>query len=125
MQRAAFGLIVSLFGLIGCDAQPKATLVGGKPVSHWLTSLHDKDARTRKAAATHLGNVCATEPAAMTALIEALKDPTPEVRCEVLLALMHNGSAAKEAIPKITELQQKDPNDQVRAYAAKALEKIR
>jgi len=125
MVRAVFGAILLSLGIVGCSSQPESTQIGGKPLSHWLTALKDKDPKARKAAVTHVGNVCASDPSAMSALIETLKDPDAGVRCEVLLALMRSGSAASEAIPKIAEMQQKDSNDQVRKYAAKALERIR
>jgi HEAT repeat protein len=119
------GVVLLSLGLAGCSDRPKATLIGGKPLSHWLAELHDKDVKKRKAAATHVGDVCASDPTAMSALIEALKDPDPGVRCEVLVALTRSGHAASEAAPKIAEMQQKDSNEQVRKFAAKALEKIR
>ncbi len=118
-------LILFAIGTSGCTNRPDITLAGGKPMSYWIEALHDKDPKARKAAATHIGNAAPSDSAAISALIEALKDPDPTVRCEVLLALMKCGSAAADAVPTITEMQKKDPSEQVRKYATKVLEKIR
>jgi HEAT repeat protein len=58
-------------------------------------------------------------------LIGALKDADAGVRCEAILALLKYGPAAKEVIPPLTEVQEKDHDAKVRAYAAKALEKLK
>ena len=63
------------------------------------------------------------DPAAIPALIEAVKDRDAKVRGEAILALLRIGPEAKEAIPTLAEAQ-KDKDPQVRSYAAKALAKI-
>src|SRR5579871_5746804 len=83
-----WAMILFAIGTSGCSNQPDITLAGGKPMSHWIEALRDKDPKARKAAATHIGNAAPSDSAAISALIEALKDPDPIVRCEVLLALM-------------------------------------
>jgi HEAT repeat protein len=107
----------------GCG-QTQPTMVGGKPVSQWLKALQEPDAKVRKTAVVKLGNVGTADPAALPAVIGALKDPDAAVRCEAILALVKCGPAAAEAIPALTDLQQRDPNAQVRHYAAKAIEKL-
>jgi HEAT repeat protein len=119
-------LAVAVLGLTvlagGCrKAQP--TTAGGKPVSHWVEALKGPDARARKKAAHKLGNVGATDPLAIPALIGALKDRDARVRAEAALALLRIGPAAREAVPALLQTQ-KDPDARVRDCAAKALDKV-
>jgi HEAT repeat protein len=100
-------------------------LAGGKPVSHWVAALKGPDARLRRTAVLKLGNVGATDPAVWPALREALNDPDATVRREAIIALMKFGPGAQEAIPALTALRQRDPDRQVRASAAQALEKLK
>jgi HEAT repeat protein len=112
-------LVILLISLSGCgSAQP--TMAGGK----WAEALRDRDAKVRKKAAFTLGNIGPSDPAVLPALIGALKDADAAVRCEAILALLKCGPAAKEAIPELTEVQEKDRAAEVRAHAAKALEKL-
>jgi hypothetical protein len=46
------------------------------------------------------------------------------VRCEVILALVKFGAGAGEAVPTLTDLRLHDRDAQVRAYAARALDKL-
>jgi HEAT repeat protein len=115
--------IVAIF-LGGCGQSQKPSLAGSKPVSHWLQALNDADAKVRRKAVFKLGNVGVRDSAALPALIDELKDCDPTVRCEAILALVKNGRAAKDALPTLTEMQQHDRNAQVRAYAARACEKL-
>ncbi len=108
----------------GCgEARP--TLAGGKPVSHWTAALRDPDARVRREAAAKLGNAGPADPAALPALTDALNDPDAAVRRAAILALVKFGPAAREAAPALEELRQRDRDPQVRAYAGRALEKLR
>jgi HEAT repeat protein len=70
-----------------------------------------------------LGNVGTTDPAAIPALIAAVRDRDPSVRGAAILALLKIGPDAEEAIPVLSAAQ-KDPDARVRSYAAKALERI-
>lgn len=110
--------------VIGCgaksQAEPKA---GGKPLSHWLEAIHDKDPAVRHKAATKLGNIGPGDPAVLQALIGAVKDPNASVRAEAILALLKFGPAAKDAVPALTEAL-KDPDAKVRQYAEKALAQV-
>jgi HEAT repeat protein len=115
-------LLGSVLLLFGCG-QTAAPLAHGKPVSHWVQALHAGDARLRKKAAEVLGNVGTADPAAIPALIGAVKDRDAKVRRAAILALFKIGPAAEEAIPVLTEAQ-KDHDAQVRSYAAKALKRI-
>jgi hypothetical protein len=114
---------VLLLGLAAGCGKPQPLLAGGKPVAHWVEALRSPDAKLRKQAATKLGNVGPSDPAALPALTAALKDPDPAVRCEVILALAKFGPAASDSTALLIEAQ-KDQHPKVRAYAARALEKI-
>jgi HEAT repeat protein len=106
--------------LSGCGEGPP-TLAGGKPTSYWAAALTDADPAVRKKAAFKLGNV---GPAALPALVAALKDEDSGVRREVILAVLKCGSAAREAVPTLSDLQQSDLDPQVRTCAARALQKL-
>jgi HEAT repeat protein len=112
--------VMLLFSLSGCgSAEPR--MAGGK----WATSLRDPDARVRKKAAFTLGNIGPSDAAVLPALIKALKDADAGVRCEAILALLKYGPGAGEALPDLTEIRHKDRDAKVRAYAARALEKLK
>jgi HEAT repeat protein len=112
-----------LAALAGCGRTPP-TLAGGKPVSYWLEAVRGPDARLRKTAVFKLGNVGPGEAAVVPALLGALKDRDAAVRREAILALMKCGPDARDAVPALTDLRQHDRDAQVRAYAARALEKL-
>jgi HEAT repeat protein len=116
--------VLAVLFVAGCH-RDRPMLAGGKPVSHWTEALRDRDPKVRKEAAFKLGNVGSADPAALPALTAALKDPDAGVRREVILALVKCGPAAREAVPALTEMKQHDRDAQVRAYAAKAVEKLR
>jgi HEAT repeat protein len=118
-MRLAVVLIVLM--LVGGCGRREPLLSHGRPVTYWLEKLQDRDAKERKKAVKALGHVGAADPAAIPAVIAAVKDRDAVVRREAVLALLNAG--AKEAMPALTEAQ-KDSDAQVRAYAAKALEKI-
>jgi HEAT repeat protein len=111
--------ITLIIALSGCTKTPPK-MAGSK----WAEALHSPDVRTRKHAAFTLGNIGPSDPAVLPALLEALKDADPTVRCEAILALLKYGPGAQEAIPLLTEVQAKDRDARVRAYAAQALEKL-
>lgn len=116
-------LLVGLGGL-GCGQAPPL-LAGGKPVRYWIESLQSRDARLRKKAAFKLGNVGPADPAALPALRTALADPDAAVRCEVILALVKFGPAARETLPVLAEMNQRDRDVRVRQFAARAVERLR
>jgi HEAT repeat protein len=121
---AVSGMISLVLFAAGCGAA-RPTLAGGKPVSHWAGAIRDPNPKVRKEAAAKLGNVGPADPSALTALTAALKDPDAGVRREVIVALMKCGPAAREAVPALEELRQRDRDPQVRAYAGRALEKLK
>jgi HEAT repeat protein len=117
-------LVLLVIVVCGCSkGQPP--LAGGKPVSHWVQALDNPDPKVRKTAATKLGNVGTADAEALPALMKALKDKDAKVRSEVILALVKFGPEARAACPALEEIQSNDGNAQVRAYAGRALEKLR
>jgi HEAT repeat protein len=116
--------VVLVAALGGCGKSPP-TLAGGKPVTYWVEALRDPDARQRKTAAFKLGNAGPADPAVLPALLAALQDPDPVVRREVILSLVKFGPAAREAVPVLEGLGERDPDPEVRAAAAKGLERLR
>jgi HEAT repeat protein len=108
-----------LISLSGCGrAQPRMA------ADKWVETLHSPDHKERRKAAFTLGNIGPSDAAVLPALIEALKDGDPCVRCEAILALLKCGSAAKESIPELAELKSRDKDAKVRSYAVRALEKL-
>jgi HEAT repeat protein len=120
IQLAAAILILAVGGCGGA----KPTLIGGKPVNHWLKQLESSDAAERKKAVFNLEALGKTDPAILPALIGILKDPEATVRCEAIVAVARWGVDANEAIPMLTEMERDDPSQEVRDYAAKALKKL-
>jgi len=90
----------------------------------WAESLQHHDAKVRQKAAFTLGNIGSSDPAVLPALIQALKDVDAGVRYEAILALLKYGPSAREAVPVLTEIRDKDRDAKVRAGAAAALKKI-
>jgi HEAT repeat protein len=120
-QFVAAAILVAV--AIGCNRKTQPTMVHGKPVDFWLTEITGKDPKARKKAVSALGLVGPADPAAIPAVIAALKDNDASVRNEAALALLNLGSAASEAVPALTETL-KDPDGVVRASAAKAIDRI-
>jgi HEAT repeat protein len=114
-------LMVSLSGCGGTEAP----LSGGKPVSFWLVSMTDADAKLRETAIIKLGNVGNTDAEVLPALLQALDDAEPAVRRAAILALMKYGTGAEEALPRLTQMLAKDRDAEVRSFAGKAVEKLR
>jgi HEAT repeat protein len=115
-------LIILILSLSGCGRSTPLQS-RGKPVTHWLESLQDRDASVRKKAVVALGHVGDADPAAIPAVMGAVKDKEAVVRRQAVLALLNLGARAKEAEAVLTEAQT-DRDAQVRAYALKALERI-
>jgi HEAT repeat protein len=111
--------------LVGGCGKPEAPLTaGGQPVAHWLDEVKKPDPKARKKAVRELGHVGTADPAAIPAVVGALKDRDVEVRREAALALLNLGAAAKDAESALTEAAT-DGDKTVREYAAKALDRIR
>jgi HEAT repeat protein len=110
--------------LSGCN-KPQPTLSGGKPTSYWVASASSGDKRLRKEAVTKLGNAGGADPAVVPALVAALHDSSTEVRGEAILALLKVGPDAKRAASDLEAMARTDRDAKIRAYAARALAKLR
>ena len=121
-RKTWFALAAIALGATGCSQPPP--LSGGKPLDHWVKATQDPDTGIRKEAVCKLGNAGAPNPEAWTAVAAALRDRQPEIRREAILALMKCGPRAQETVPVLRELAQRDPDAQVRVYAAKAAKKL-
>jgi HEAT repeat protein len=108
----------------GCGGEPRGPiLAGGREVKSWVAEIHDPKPKVRRLAVLKLGNVGDTDPSAVDALTEALKDKDALVRADAIKAV------AKFAKPTETILQelksmQSDRDATVRDYAAKALKRF-
>jgi hypothetical protein len=122
-MRVSLLLILILCALsIGCAAKQPLT-VHYKPVGYWIQVLQHRDPKMRLKAVRALANVGTADPAALPALIEAVKDGDAGVRTEAILALLRVGPDAGAAVPALTAaLNDEDPT--VQSYAAKALQRI-
>jgi HEAT repeat protein len=124
MRNIQLSAVVLGILLTGCSRKDEPVMAHGKPVSHWLEELKKSDSQARKKAVIALGHVGKADPAAIPALIGAVKDDRDAtVRREAVLALLTTGPDAKDAIPILTEAQS-DKDATVRSYASKALERI-
>ncbi len=122
MRNCLLAVLVAVAAGCGSPAPP---LAGGKPVAHWVESLKDRDPKVRKLAVRKLGNVGASDPAALPALLGALQDRNAAVRREAVLALVKFGPDAPEAVRALTRAGERDHDPQVRAQAVRALAGLR
>ena len=118
---AVAALLMAAIG--GCHKTPP-TQSGGKSVSYWLEAVTGPDAKLRKEAVEKLGNVGPTDPAALPAVIRALRDQDAKVRRAAIVALMKFGPLREETKPILTDLKARDPDVQVRSFAARALDRV-
>jgi HEAT repeat protein len=106
-----------VIALAGCG-QTHPTLAGGKPVSFWIDSLQNSDARLRQKAVDKLGNVGNSDPQAFPAVIGALRDADPAVRQAAVRAVPKFGAHAREAVAALKELESSDADPEIRSEAA-------
>ena len=116
------GLAIVSFGCHRGKA-PKELYFSGEPVAHWLELAQSPDPKSRKKAIDILGNVGPADPAAIPALIAAVKDKDASVRAAAVLALSKIGPPAAEANAALQEAT-RDSNPAVRNHAAKAIERV-
>jgi hypothetical protein len=114
-------LIVLLVPLLlaGCTKE-QTVLAGGKPIDHWVAAARDPSEKVRKQAIQKLGNVGNTDPAVLPVLIAALKDASPSIRREAIIAIVKYGPGAEQAIDALKTLAATDADPQIRGYAAQA-----
>ena len=109
--------------LSGCG-KSEPIVSGGKPAAYWVKASKDPNVSLRKQAVIKLGNIGTADEAALPALMEALRDREAAVRKEAILALLKCGPVARQALAPLNELRLRDPDPDVRAYAAKATKKL-
>ena len=86
-----------------------------------LDSLKDADAPVRQVAVTYLGIVRDRPTEEVAGLAGALGDSDPTVRQAAALALSSYGAEAESAVPALQKASAKDPDDDVKREAARAL----
>ena len=86
-----------------------------------LDALKDDDAAVRQVAVTYLGIVRDRPKEEVAGLIGALADAEAAVRQAAALALSSYGPDAQPAIPALTRMSTRDPDDDVKREAARAL----
>jgi HEAT repeat protein len=119
---SALALLACL--LFGCSKH-QPTLSGGKPISYWITSAASGDQKLRREAVAKLGNAGSADPGVVPALVTALHDADPQVRVGAIIALLKIGPQAKQAAGDLDVLARSDRDAKIRAYATRALEKLR
>jgi HEAT repeat protein len=124
MRIAGLVVAVIVFGAAGCSRKTAPVVSSGRAVADWVADLSSPDAKIRKKAVQSLGHVGTADPSALPAVIGALRDKDASVREAAVLAVLVNGPAARDAIPALTEIRDKDPVPSLRKEAAKAIERI-
>jgi HEAT repeat protein len=109
---------------VGCSRKTGPVMSSGRSVADWIADLSNADAKVRKKAVQSLGHVGTADPAALPAVIGALKDKDAGVREAAVLAVLVNGPAARDALPHLAEIRDRDPMPNLRKDAAKAIERI-
>ena len=94
-------------------------------IIHASVALNDEVEDVRARAALSLGQIGRNVEESVLAIIGALSDENSRVRCYALEGLGTIGSQAEPAVPAIANALKNDPDPSVRAFAAKALGKIR
>jgi HEAT repeat protein len=114
-------ILVCLFA--GCKKEPPRS--GGRTASYWAEVLEKPgDIEERRKAATKLGPLVLTDPAALPALLGAVKDSDPGVRAAVARSLgIYSGPKAADVLPALRELEQ-DREENVRAAATQAIKDL-
>jgi len=117
MGAACFSLFIAAAGA-GSSSEPPA-----QP-EEVIRDLESQDRRTRLEAALRLGDIGERAAGAVPALTRALSDPDPAIRFQVVYALGRIGRKAEAAIPALRAIEEKDPSEDVRDAAARAIRRI-
>jgi hypothetical protein len=120
---AALPFIVSLVALwlAGCNKETPPVLAGGKPIEHWVAASRDPNEKVRKQAIQKLGNAGNSDPAVLPVLVAALKDASPGIRREAIIAIVKYGPGAEQAIDALKTVASTDADPRIRGYAAQAV----
>ncbi|WP_416676364.1 HEAT repeat domain-containing protein [Egbenema bharatensis] len=128
--KAFYIFAITLFSILPFTAERNSwTQPGDVHRSLLLSQLSDRDANEEEDFGNFntLSQIAATDPAhsneAIRILIDALNDPSPEIRRSAAIALRNIGSGAEAAIPALARALQ-DPNTDVRRSAILALRSI-
>jgi HEAT repeat protein len=124
MKAVCLMVAMIAIGSAGCGRKTVPLQSSGRPVAEWLKDVSSPDPKLRKKAVQSLGHVGTADPAAMPAVIGALKDRDATVREAAVLALLVIGPSAREAIPALVEVRDKDTVPKVRQEAGKAIDRI-
>jgi HEAT repeat protein len=116
-------ILLGLLALAGCNNH-QPPLAGGKPIAHWIQEAHDRNDNLRREAIAKLGNAGDADSSVLPALMAALKDKNPKVRCEAILAILKYGPDGAAAVETMVAMQSHDPDPRVREYAGKAARKL-
>ncbi len=114
-------ILTCFIGGCGKTEPPRS---GGRTASYWVEVLQqpDPDVELRRKAALKLGPLVLKDNAVIPALLAALKDTDSQVRSAALRSLsIYSGGRGKEVLPAVSEVQQQDPDPNVREAAAKAV----
>jgi hypothetical protein len=118
-HASMLSLLLAALHLAGCTKE-QTVLAGGKPIDHWVAAARDPSEKVRKQAIQKLGNVGNSDPAVLPVLIAALKDTSPSIRREAIIAIVKYGPGAEQAVDALKTLAASDADPQIRGYAAQA-----
>ena len=91
------------------------------PASEHLAASRDPNEKVRKQVIQKLGKVGNSDPAVLPVLIAALKDASPGIRREAIIAIVKYGPGAEQAIDALKAVASTDADPQIRGYAAQAV----
>src|SRR5262249_27097571 len=86
MRYMAWIIVLAVGSVVAGWGKNQPVQAHDKPVAYWLEELKKPDVKARKKAVVALGHVGTADPAAMPALMRAVKDPDATVRNEAVLA---------------------------------------
>ena len=124
LLSSALSLLLVIPGCSRAPTVPSDLVFSGKGVQHWLTQAKSKQVKNRKHAVDVLGNVGASHPDAIPALIDALHDTDATIRLAAVLGLSKIGPPSISALPAL-EASTKDTDKRVADQAKSAIKRIK
>ncbi len=117
--------IAVVLAAAGCGGEERGPLLaGGREVKSWVADLRDPKPTVRRTAAFKLGNVGDADPTVAAALLQALSDKDPLVRCDAVLAVVKLKEPTDEAFDRLRAMSREDRDSRARELASKALAKF-
>ncbi len=114
-----------LLSAAGCGGEPRGPiLAGGREVKSWVADIRDPQPKVRRLAVLKLGNVGDTDPSAVEALTEALKDKDALVRRDAILAVAKLTKPSDAIVQELKAMSNGDRDATVRDHAGKALKRF-